>query len=268
MKLYAVLTSLLLLPPLLIGATPLLDSDLDGVEDAKDLCPNTPFDATVNSHGCGESQSPFQAQRWSLQLGVDYSTDTAYESDTLLNLYIRYDYHQWDFALSTTNQSTLSSQTQESEDDLYLTLGYKLPPLQNQTYIHLFGGTKFAFTDGNSRDNDFFFGADLSYTYNRQTTLFGYYSYTFSGDSNEIAYKDFATLSVGAGYQLSPKWYGSLSYTYVGETYEGAQSSRSLSVLGRYMLNNTFYLSMGYTHGLNKANYDNTFSFAIGVSFE
>ena len=45
---------------LLIGALALscfaADSDLDGVPDNLDLCPNTPFLETVNKNGCSTSQ--------------------------------------------------------------------------------------------------------------------------------------------------------------------------------------------------------------------
>jgi len=255
---------LLLTAPVLFASEPLLDSDLDGVEDRYDHCPNTPFDAIVDPQGCSQDS---QTTRWLLQAGIDYSADEHYASSTLLNLYLSIFYQNWDLALSTTNQSRLNTQT-TTEDDLYVTLGYTLPPLNHHTYLHLFTGTKFAFVTKGTRDNDYFLGADLSYAYTQATNLFAYYSYTLSGEGDGIAYRDFSTLSFGVGQQLSAQWYGSFNYTYVEATYVGAASSRSLSFSGRYIFKENLYLSMGYTYGLNRDNYDHTLSLAIGVNFE
>ena len=46
-----------------IGAEAFQDSDIDGVSDALDLCPNTPFEALVNSNGCSTQQKSSLAQK-------------------------------------------------------------------------------------------------------------------------------------------------------------------------------------------------------------
>ena len=47
------------------------DADLDGVDDAKDRCPGTPFELTVARDGCPEETLPFTAM---LGIGSAYTT--------------------------------------------------------------------------------------------------------------------------------------------------------------------------------------------------
>jgi len=120
----------------------------------------------------------------------------------------------------------------------------------------------------NDRDNDWYAALNIDYKLNNKTNLFGYYSYTISSDSPNVNYKNFSTISAGAGYALTSAWYSSLSYNYASAYYDGGSSYQSLSWFNAYMITSSVYISLNYAYGLNDASYDHTFSFAIGAFFD
>ena len=73
---------------LFLGATALMaftDSDLDGVEDAKDKCPNTPFMDIVDLNGCTK-KSLISQHHFDIIAGLGYSAadyNSLNRSDTL-----------------------------------------------------------------------------------------------------------------------------------------------------------------------------------------
>jgi hypothetical protein len=245
-----------------------VDNDLDGVDDAVDLCLNTPFDVLVDEYGCDMNKKGVPGKLL-IQVGVNQNIDSIYDNSTLLNFFADYSYGNWDISLATANYNTSNLTTiVDAEDDLFLTLGYTFKT--NQFTTKVMGGTKFAFMQDDSadRDNDWYAALNLDYRVNEKINLFGYYSYTLSGDSSLVEYKDFHTVSVGTGYAVTPQWYSSLSYNYASAYYEGGSSYQSLSWFNAYMLSEKLYVSFNYAYGLNDESYDHTFSFAIGGFFE
>ena len=95
------MTKLLLLPFAL--ASLLLayeDSDLDGVIDADDRCPNTPFSELVDINGCSTS-SLLEVYSFDLIVGVSYAASdyqTLNATDTLSTT-LQLDYYYEDFSL-------------------------------------------------------------------------------------------------------------------------------------------------------------------------
>lgn len=262
------LASVIVCSGILNAATNYIDNDLDGVDDSIDLCPNTPFDALVDSNGCNTEKKAIPGKLL-LQAGVNRNIDSRYENTTLLNFFADYSYENWDFSLSTANYNTNNLTTViDAEDDLFLTVGYTFHHDELTTKIMM--GTKFAFMQDstNDRDNDWYAALNIDYKLNNKTNLFGYYSYTISSDSPNVNYKNFSTISAGAGYALTSAWYSSLSYNYASAYYDGGSSYQSLSWFNAYMITSSVYISLNYAYGLNDASYDHTFSFAIGAFFD
>ena len=249
------------------ASTSYVDYDLDGVEDTMDLCPNTPFDVLVDEHGCDMNKKI--PGTLLLQVGANVNMDAYYDNNTLLNLYLDYSYLNWDISLASANYNTTNLSTVvDAEDDLFVAVGYTIRSDKLITKLSI--GTKFAFLkeDGKERDNDYYASVNLDYTFNDKQNLFGFYSYTLSGDSERIDYKNFHTVSVGTGYSITPKWYSSFSYNYASASYDGAEAYRTLSWFNVYMITSSTYLSLNYGYGINEEAYDHTFSFAIGTYFE
>lgn len=261
-------TLLLLCTPIIIqAATSYIDEDLDGVEDTIDLCPDTPFDILVDEHGCNIDKTI--PGKLTLQFGVTQSNDPEYDTDTLINLYLSYRYNAWEFSLASANYNTTNlSSAIDTEDDLFLTVGYHWE--KSAFSAILSAGTKFAFLkqDETDRDNDYYLSFNMNYKINDHSNFFGYYSYTWSSDTVYTDYENFHTVTIGAGYHLYDPWYTSLSYNYVSAYYKNGSDYHTLSWFNAYMLTDDTFVSLNYAYGLNEEAYDHTFTLNIGAFFE
>ncbi len=263
MRLLPTIASLLLLSSSLLAYS---DQDIDGVEDSKDLCPNTPFDIIVDERGCSYDKKFLG--NFTLQIGSDISFNKLSQRANTLNLFANYNYKQWDFSLSSSNYNTTNiNTTVDTEDDLYFTVGHLFKYNKLNTKVSI--GTKFAFMDDDtiSRDNDFYASVNFDYFISHKQNVFLYYNYTLSGDSDTTNYNNFHSFSLGTGYAVTNKWYSALSYNYVESIYNGAKNYKAISWFNYYSLPNDFYISCNYARTLNDSSYDHMLSFNIGVKF-
>ncbi len=238
------------------------DQDIDGVDDSIDLCPNTPFDITVNEEGCASSGL------FTLQIGNDSSFNTISKRINNINLYLNYSYNLWDFSLSSSNYSVSDITTiSKTEDSLYLTLGHTFKQERLNTKLSV--GTKFAFLDDNndSRKNDYFASLNFDYSINLKQNAFLHYNYTISGNSETIDYKNLHSVSIGTGYAVNSKWYSALSYNYSSSPYEHGTSYKAISWFNYYALPQNFYISANYARTVNKYPYRHFISLNLGVQF-
>ena len=243
------------------------DQDIDGVDDAHDLCINTPFDKIVDENGCPYDTTG--TKKFTFQIGEDISFNSFSNKTNTLNLFLNYNYKKWDFSLSSTNYNATNINTLiDTEDDLYLTAGYLFQTNKLNTKISV--GTKFAFMDDNAidRDNDYLISTNFDYFISPKQNIFLYYSYTFSGNSDTTDYENFHSFSIGTGYAFTDKWYSALSYNYAQSPYANTRSYKALSWFNYYTLPHDFYISCNYARTLNhSSDYDHLFSFNIGVKF-
>jgi hypothetical protein len=263
MKFLPIFSSLFILSTSLLAFN---DQDIDGVDDTHDLCINTPFDVIVDEDGCPYNKK--NSGKFIFQIGEDISFNSFSNKTNTLNLFLNYNYKKWDFSISSSNYNATNVNTVvDTEDDLYLTVGYLFQ--KNKLNSKISVGTKFAFMDDDSidRDNDFFISTNFDYFINPKQNIFLYYSYTSSGDSDKTDYENFHSLSLGTGYAFTDKWYSALSYNYAQSPYQGTKSYRALSWFNYYVLPNDFYISCNYARTLNNSSYDHMISFNIGVKF-
>ena len=243
------------------------DQDIDGVDDSKDLCHNTPFDIIVDERGC-----PYDKKflgKITLQIGSDISFNTLSDPISNLNLFANYTYDHWNFSLSNTNYNlTNLNTTDSSENNLYLTMGYLFQKGTLNTRVSV--GTKFDLTDidtGN-RDNDYYSSINFEYIINKKQNIFLYYNYTLSGDSSTVDYKNFHSSSIGSGYALNHKWYSAISYNYSTSYYPDTEAYQAISWFNSYALSKDFYVTCNYAYALDDISYKHILSFNIGVHFD
>jgi len=277
------------------------DSDIDGVSDAIDLCPNTPFEALVNIKGCSHSQESSLVQKkeqsyrgaLTLKIGDTLLNDEYYDSENYLNLYANYRYRNWDVSVSNSRATTSSSYTEDNSDsdnNIYLSTGYtfSLP----QSSLKLSVGTKIVDSDddssstqrvengrGNnnrviddssleSRDNDYFASINYNYNVTSKQNLFLYYGYTSSGDSNSIDYEDYSSFSIGTGHSFGKSLYSALSYNYTESIYPNVDAEQGVTWFNSYNFNKNIFATASYTYALEDYSYDNTLSFGLGFYFQ
>ena len=289
-----------------IGAEAFQDNDIDGISDALDLCPNTPFEALVNSNGCSLQQKSSFTQKkeehyWgalTLKVSDTMLSDESYDSENYLNLHANYRYRKWDVSLSNSRATTSRSYTEEnsnSDDNIYLSTGYTFTIPKSS--IKLSVGTKIVNSDASNsdsiprergygrgqnqtntsviddssldeRDDDYF--ASLNYNYNLtdKQNIFLYYGYTLSGDSQKTDYEDYSSISIGTGHSFGKSLYGALSYNYTESIYPNVDAEQGITLFGSYNFNNTIFATASYTYALEDYSYDNSLSLGLGFYFQ
>jgi hypothetical protein len=262
---YSLIFSTLILTHTLFGYE---DSDIDGVDDAIDLCPDTPFDKLVDEDGCPEDKHYWGA--FTLQLGNDISLDEEHNLIKNYSFFGNYNYKKWNFSLSNSQLTTYdgNDNASSSRGDIYLNLGYEI----DNTYLqsNLSFGTKIATADENigTGENDYFVTLNLSHVTDKQVILFSQFGYTLTGDSPLIEYQNSFAYTLGTGYFILPHWYSALSYDYAQSIYSSTPNYQSLSWMNSYTFLDDYYLSLNYTYGLDNISYPHTLSLKLGVTFE
>jgi hypothetical protein len=291
-----------------VGANAFQDSDIDGVSDTLDLCPNTPFEALVNSKGCSTQQEGSLVQTkadnyigaLTLKIGDTMLSDESYDDENYLNLYANYRYRKWDVSLSNSRATTSSSYTEDnsnSDDNIYLSTGYTFTLPKSTLKFSV--GTKIVDDDashadsvprekgysrGNNnqssslsttnesaleaRDDDYFASVNYNYSLTNKQNLFLYYGYTSSGDSQSTDYEDYSSFSIGTGHSFGNSLYGALSYTYTGSIYPDVDAEQGITLFGSYNFNKNIFATASYTYALEDYSYDDTLSFGLGFYFQ
>lgn len=243
------------------------DSDIDGVEDSIDLCPDTSFDKLVDENGCPEDEKYWGS--FSLQFGNEISFDSFNERVNNYTLFGSYRYQNWNLSLSNTQQTTydINNDASTSRGDLYLTTGYLFDNSGFQTKLSF--GTKVALADSDvgTGENDYFTSLNMTYFINNSQSVFGYLSYSLNGDS-EIDYQNSLGYSFGTGYLLNSNWYSSLSYDCSSSIYKEGEKYQALSFFNSYSFLENYFISMNYTYGLDEVSYTHTISTNLGVTFD
>ena len=241
------------------------DSDIDGVADRDDLCPDTPFDKLVDEDGCPEGEGYHGL--FSLSIGSDIHRDEETTED--YTLLVNYHHKAFDFTLSSAKESSLDSNNDRtsSTGDLYLSTSYQTVQKHLLTTFTLGAKLPTGGEEVSTGERDYFGAINLSYLLSSKLSLIGGVSYTLTGDNN-TTYQNPLGYHLGLGYMMTPNWYSRLNYSLSDSIYQDGERYQSLSLLESYSLSDTFMLSLGYTHGIDALSYDHTLSLRLGVTFE
>jgi hypothetical protein len=244
------------------------DSDIDGVDDSIDLCPNTDFDILVDENGC--PQSKYFPGKIIFQIGSDTSFNEIDETISNLNIYANYMIKEWNFSISNSNYQVTNLANDMTDNDLFLTAGYTFVKDNIRTRFSL--GTKFDLSSRDSsdeeRDNDYYASMNIEYFFKEKQNVFFYYSYTISGDSDKIDYSNFQSISAGYGYSITDKWYTALSYNFSQNYYPNTDDYKALSLFNSYQFTKNTYATLNYAHTFDDISYSHIVTFNIGVYFD
>ena len=242
------------------------DDDIDGVANSDDLCPDSSFEDIVDERGCVEDDSYWG--KLSLSLGSDINIDDSTGVD--YNFFASYNYREWDFSIYSSQQTSYdtNNNASSSEGDLYLSMGYSFDIKKLSTKLTL--GSKIATgsDDISTGESDYFGNLTLNYLLNSQIALFSQLSYTQTGDSSDIEYRDPFGYSFGLGYMINSQWYSSLSYQVSESIYTQTDNYQAISLFNSYNFSKDFFATLNYTRGLDDLSYDHTISLKLGVNFE
>ena len=250
------------------------DSDMDGVVDSTDQCPNTPITELVDIKGCSE-QALKSDHRYDVVVGGSYSQidyNTNEKTDTLATtLQFDYFYKQFSIQAATAYYSSESASYSSSGLTDSTLSAYYLMPVNDNLSIRLGAGLILPTFDSTLDNNNMDYLTSVSATYSiNKLNLFGGYNFTMINDDdipNLITYQNTHAYSVGAGYYMSQKWYTSASYYQSNGIYETMEDFKNISLYNFYSLDKHWFTSLSYAHGLSDSTSDHAASLRLGYSF-
>lgn len=247
------------------------DSDLDGVEDAVDQCPNTPITDLVDIRGCS-IESLLSPHHYDIVVGanysqVDYSTNE--KTDTLTTtLQVDYFYKNISLQASTSYYSSQSSSYSESGMGDSVLAGFYLLPLNKDFRIRLGAGASLPTYESSLNNNNTDYLAMLSANYAiDKVSLFAGYNFTQINDDDVagiVSYQDTHAYSGGAGYSFTSRLYSSLSYYHSDSLYKDVEPIKNVSLYGFYSLDENWFSTFSYAHGLSNSASDHSVGFRLG----
>jgi opacity protein-like surface antigen len=260
---------LLLVSTSLFGYT---DSDMDGVEDSYDKCPQTLFSDLVDLEGC-TIQSTQKTIHYDLMIAEEYSKinyASMQYSDTWTTLFEADIYvKNWIFQGTTSYYRSNSTDTSpDGWNDTMLNIFYRITPTEKITLYPGVGVVIPTYKSGyNNEAVDYTALITMQYEIDSAKYLFGGYSYTWVNDRDvmKISYQNTQMFQVGIGYQFTPKSTFSLSYNQNDSIYHDIKTIQTVSA--GYTQNISTHWSIGgdYGYGLSDSASDHTL--IIGLKY-
>ena len=266
------------------------DSDLDGVDDSVDKCPNTPFMDIVDLNGCTKKsllQSPSSKEshhHFDFIVGASYSGadyNQLSRSDTAATS-LQADYYYKDFSIQLSTSYYYSKESGGITDsgfyDTFAGASYRFRVIDTLS-LYVGAGVLLPTYDTSLNNNNTDYKASVSFSYYiGKVNLFGGYSYTLIGDDDVVvydsegtpynySYQDTDSFNGGIGFYVTNRLYLSASY-FAGESiYEGYEKIQSASLYGYYTINKNWFSTVSYARGLSDTATDNYLSIRLGYFF-
>lgn len=259
-----------------------VDADMDGVEDAVDRCPNTPFSDLIDINGCTK-KSLVSAHHFDIIAGASYAESdslTLNATDTLAST-LQVDYYYKNFSLQASTSYFTTNGDNFSDSGLYdsfVGAAYQFRPLQNLSLRVGAGAILPTYnTSLNNNNTDYTASLNLSYTLSK-FNLFGGYSYTqindddvslvaTDGNVTNIKYQDTSAYSFGAGYYMTNKLYLSGAYHSSDSIYQSIEDIQTASLYGYYAIDEHWFSTCSYAYGLSDSASKNYVSLRLGYFF-
>jgi len=257
------------------------DSDMDGVDDSVDRCPNTLLTDLVDLSGC-TTKSLVSSHSYDIIIGLNYS-DSDYRNlnatDTLASSFqVDYYYKQFSFQASTSYFTAESSEYSDNGFyDSFLGASYRLDTVDN-LFISLNAGIILPTYDNELNNNNIDYTTSINISYAlKNVNLFGGYAYTLVNDDDVTVvvdsvdytylYQNTNSYNAGIGYYLSDKLYMSVSYSTGDSIYNEEEEVESVSFYSYYSIDKDRFATLSYARGLSDTASDNYVSLRFGFLF-
>lgn len=266
------------------------DSDLDGVDDSVDKCPNTPFMDIVDLNGCTKrsllkpttkkpSNHHFDIIVGASYSGADYNqlnrNDTAATS-------LQADYYYKDLSVQASTSYYYSKEsdgrTSNGFYDTFVGASYRIQATKDLKF-YVGAGALLPTYDTSLNNNNTDYKASISFSYYiSKVNLFGGYSYTLIGDDDVVVvdsagntydykYHNTNSYNGGIGVYATNRLYLSASYFEGDSIYIGYEKIKSASLYAYYTINRNWFTTFSYARGLSDTATDNYASIRLGYFF-
>ncbi|DAB28323.1 MAG: hypothetical protein A2513_09010 [Sulfurimonas sp. RIFOXYD12_FULL_33_39] len=250
------------------------DSDLDGVEDMLDKCPQTPFSELVDLSGCSVKKID---KKISLDIitGIRYSQvnySSQQRGDTVTfsfqsDIYI----DSWNIELFTSKYySKIGAKNKSGFDDTVITLFYKYPISEKLSLNSGVGVILPTYESGyDNEKTDYSIYGGFEYLLDIPAYLFGNLGYTSVKDSDTslVKYQNISNYSIGIGYMINFKNSLSLSYNQNSSIYKDIEDIKTVRAGYSYRVDLHWFFCADYDYGLNEQSSNHSLLLRIGYGF-
>lgn len=252
-----------------------VDSDFDGVEDAYDLCPQTPLSDLVDADGC-MIKSTGNKISYDLVLGMGYSqiNYASQEPSDTLSSSLQADIYtgKWWFQLVASHyKSDDGVESKSGLEDTSMALMYRFSTTEKLSITTGVGLILPTYESTyNNEATDYTASVDLNYLLNSKFSLFLGSNYTWVNDRDVTVekYQNSSGFYAGLKYvQPSEKSALSAAYYQNESIYASTQTIKYLSLGYAYMINSHWNIGGHYGHGLSDSASDKSISAYVGYTF-
>ena len=251
------------------------DSDFDGVDDAIDKCPNTPFSDLADAYGC-TTRTLYTQTSYDIIMGINFSNLNAntLEDTRTSSATFQADMYHGNLSaqfLTSYFKSDESTYSDRGWNDTQFSLFYTAKPIEEliiQTGIGVIYPTYSTGYDNEAID--YRGSITLQYTLNTQVNLIGGYNYTLINDTNiaNIAsYQNTNSFYGGVGYMSPNTTSIHLSYAHSQSIYTGVDPIETLSVATFIPINTQWFVLGDYKYGLSDTASDHEVALRVGYAF-
>jgi len=230
-----------------------VDSDMDGVADKDDACPNTPITELTDLSGCA-IKSLLSPHHFSLGINMN-SAKEENQSYAFSNIEFNYSYKHFALQLATALSDLKEHKlSQEGINYSYLNLFYHVQPFEPFSLVL---GSGLSFSVKTQEVIDYHFSLYGKYRIQKYRFALGFgYNKTLEKESINTRFYD-----VNIGYTFGKNTYTSLGYNILESMYKDVENFETLSIYHRYEVNKHWFVSVQLSQGLSASSLDNS----IGV---
>lgn len=250
------------------------DTDIDGVEDRLDACPNTPFGDLVTIDGCSK-QTLFTQTHYDVILGASYANTnptTQVKADTATATFQADIYRDNLSAQIATSffRSDDGTLTDDGWNDTQLMFFYQSNPWHSLSIQTGAGVILPTYKTGYGNEAaDYAVTLSLHYKLNPDVNLLAGYGYTFVNDADvpgSVSYQNTQSMYAGIAYNLT-NGFVSASYVYTDSIYTGTNPIETLSLGSMLPLDEHWFVLGDYRYGLSDSASDHEIAVRIGYYF-
>ena len=253
-----------------------IDSDMDGVEDQYDKCPQTSLSDLVNDSGC-TVQKMDEKLHYDLSITQEYATTntlTQVQSD-IFTTYLRSNFYIDDWRVELAGSYFTSKEKDTNTiikgwNDTYLNLFYNFV-LTQKLSIELGTGVVLPTYKSGSQNGAVDLSAHMNFSYNLnpKTYIFGGDTYTWIGDKDliDLQYQNSNYAQLGIGTKLTSSTNVNLWYDYSESIYKDVEAIKSIGIGVRSYLNSQWFLGASYTKGFSTSQDQYSVSAELGYSY-
>lgn len=248
-----------------------VDSDMDGVEDDVDKCPNTSFTSLVNLQGCS-TEELLSPHHFDFIFGMSYldsEPNTLLQTKTLISsVTIDYYYKEVSLGLSGAYYKEEGDEYEDNGlDDTIFSMAYQFKPMK---LFFIEAGLSVVFPTyesslGNNK-TDYKASTNFNYTFER-VSLYGGYEYSVINNEDiplSVTYQNTHSASTGVGYKLSEKLYASFTYRVSNSIYLDVDDVKTVATYGYYKIDHNWFGTCSYVYGLSDSVSQNSISISMG----